>query len=96
MLIAVPTDDEWAEADMLADETHGKPMKRTALEGIRDMERRIASLLKRIHAAERFAHEDSEGGFSESAVRTIQSLTEELATARARLAEYKLQLEGRN
>lgn len=96
MLLQMPTDDEWAEADMAADEAAGKPLKRTAEEGIRDMERRIASLTKRINDLERHMSEDSEGGFSESAAEAIKSLTEDLTTARARLAEYKLQLEGRN
>lgn len=82
----MPTDDEWAEADILADETHGKPLKRPAAEGIRDMEALIISLrgrLDSLHPAAR--NTDAE-----------LQLIREIREAEARLKEYQIQIQGRN
>ena len=82
----MPTDDEWAEADMMADEAHGKPLKRTPEEGIRDMERRIASTTQRL----RNLHPDAQNPEIEL------QLIKELREAKARLKEYQIQLDERN
>jgi hypothetical protein len=87
----MPTDDEWVEADMAADEAAGKPLKRTAEEGIRDMERRIISLRARITAAEGNALLTDP-----QRAEVIADLRVDLQEAQARLKEYQIQLEGKN
>lgn len=93
----MPSDEEWIEAGMTADESLGKPARRSAEQGIRDMEAQITLLKERL---QKVASRLSQMGSTEYEIKTLTAerskLTEELATAHDRLAEYKTQLEGRN
>lgn len=78
----MPTEDEWAEADMLADQVAGVPLARTPEEGIKWMDRRIRHLESRIQNCV----DDSQ----------LSILNSQLREAHQRLAEYRAQLGGRN
>lgn len=81
----MPNDEEWIESGMIADESLGHPAKRTAQEGIADMEARIKLLQSRIGKAN-----DCDQ------VEELHALNSELREARECLAEYQTQLDGRN
>lgn len=78
----MPSDDEWNDAEMTADESNGKPLYRTAAEGVAGMTRQIEILNKRFTDTR-----------SESEARRLGL---ELAQAHARLKEYQTQLDGKN
>lgn len=81
MFHLMPSEDEWAEADITADQALGKPLARTPEQGLADMQRRITSLQRRL---------------AQASPGTGEALRLDLAEAQARLKEYQAQLDGRN
>ena len=79
--------EEWEkiEAEMGAEEMLGKPIKRSATQGIADMTARIAYLRKELANIHPNASDEAEIG-----------LIRDIADAEARLKEYQTQNEGRN
>jgi hypothetical protein len=96
-LYFMPTDDEWNEAELLADQASGQPLYRTPAEGVAAMEKRIAWLNGKLS---RISFQFSRLGATAHEVRTLEAeratLNSELTAAQTRLAEYRTQLEGRN
>lgn len=87
-MIMAPDNDEWTEAEMLADDAAGKPLRRTPAEGIVAMQQRIRILMSRIgclRSADTF-----------DPTEEIRSLEQQLAEAHRRLAEYRQLDDGRN
>ena len=86
----MPTeDDEFADADELAEEIIGKPIARSPEQGIADMETRLRSLQNSHDLTSK--HTDSDQKFQH-----LVTLEREMADIKARIREYKAQLEGRN
>lgn len=79
------TPDEHDDAEM-DEEASGVTIYRSPAEGVKAMESRIARLLKRLDQI----HPNAVG--SEAEIELIR----DIRTAKARLAEFKIQLEGRN
>lgn len=89
----MPTDDEWNEAESLADSLPGRPLARTPEEGVKQMTRRIACLEEDIR---RWESPETGPELSAQAPKQISLLKSELTIARQCLAEYQAQLKGRN
>jgi hypothetical protein len=84
-----PTDDEWVDAEMLAEEMTGKVIAKSPQTGIADMEKRLRVLNQRREMV--LQHADSE-----SKSKRLRELERQIADAQARIKEYRTQLEGRN
>lgn len=85
-----PSDEEWVEAGLTADESLGHPATRPAAEGIKEMTARCDLLLERIKQRE---IRDQKVGPPSEELRTLYT---ELREAKERLAEYTRLHEGRN
>ena len=85
----MPTPEEWSEAGLIADESLGHPAKCTPEAGIAEMKHRIELLEQKRDQMKAL-------GPSETIIAELISIDSELHEARDRLAEYQLQLEGRN
>lgn len=81
----MPNEEEWLDAGMIADESLGRPAKRTPQEGIAEMRARIKLLQARIAKAN-----------ANGQVDELRTLNSEFREACDRLTEYQTQLEGRN
>jgi hypothetical protein len=85
-------EEEWMDADMMAENMAGKPTPRTAEEGVKIMETRLRILRERedkIRIAEHFADE---------AMREncLIEVGREIRDAQSQLKHYQTQMEGRN
>lgn len=78
----MPTDDEWNDAEMTADDSAGKPLYRTPAEGVAGMQKRIDILTERFNAT--------------TNIELAEQLGLEIAQAYALLKEYQVQLDGKN
>lgn len=87
----MPTEDEWADADALAEDLHqeftGKPAAKPAAQGLADMEKQLARLRRLRQQAEKCPGDAQE---------RLHSVDREIADVQARIRAYKLQFEGRN
>ena len=93
MLALMPTDEEWSDANHLADEMAGHPLPRSAEEGVRDMTVRLKVLEERlVQCRAHLAAGADPVGFAEEEIKLLRELQE----AKQRLAEYQAQLGGRN
>ena len=81
----MPSQEEWLDAGMGADEALGHPARRTPEEGIREMQARIELLTLRRNQLSR-----------KPDAYELARLNSEICEAEARLAEYQTQLAGRN
>jgi len=92
-----PNPDEWTEAGMTADESLGRPAKRSPSEGINEMEARIQLLkIRRNIANARHQAAPYLSGERRHFAFECLKLDRELKEAEQRLTEYKTQLEGQN
>ena len=74
----MPTDDEWAEADMLGDDIAGHHVPRSPEQGVKDMQRRLTALNTRLEAVRSRGDDQLEP-------RLIQQIRD----AQALLAQYQ-------
>ena len=81
----MPTEDEWADADIAADEEAGHHLTRPPEQGVKDMERRIRALNARLAIVRDRGDEQSE-----------QPLIEQVQKAKLLLDQYQALLKGRN
>ena len=92
----LPTDPNSVELEMLADAAEGSPLKRTAQQGVTDMEARIALLNEqKVKTLDRL-NQTRSGTVRAELNSHLTLLNDDLRQANDRLREYKTQLEGTN
>ena len=82
----MPTPDEWADANDLAEEVNGKPFPMSPEVGIPMIADRITWIRRRV----------TEAIASDASDETLLDLERQLKEAKTRLQEYQLQLASRN
>jgi hypothetical protein len=85
----MPTDDEWADADELAEEMIGKPFLRNPEQGIADMQKRLRSLQARHDLVSKQADSDLK-------FERMSDLQRQMTDLKLRIKEYEAQQQGRN
>jgi hypothetical protein len=85
--------DEMLDADLAAEEFHGKPFPLTPEQGLAEMERRIRLLTARKAALLEAA---GAAASAEPFLDAVRETNHHLETAAARLREYQIQRDGRN